>query len=442
MLNMALLNILSSAGAGGINAPNTAPYNILGLMSPGVISENGHMPFTILIWNRWLTTFQSNFRCEDTGSKTIFFVGGGNTICADGGPQIGFTETLQPSSWGVSTSPALLWGVREMSWGYINMHSNMQQLSTNLLYNELMYGYANYYDYLPDLPWMRNSATTQLSAENFLGGRIWQTGVKRTHVVTPFATEAYAPNNAFTKIPGEILDSGDQWLQKVVPLRGVTKFPRSEHAKNCIGFMQLETKQIGYGISYSFGISQDPNCLPKKSTSKCGGISSGTIKDTSAPLIAQGFCVIDLDMFLDAFREEGLLNSVQDLSTIYNKLNQLILDQKDVSYASLFSDLGSGAAYRTHDSIWQGFIDGWLEQPYKRIFQNIGGNDNYYINYLQTNYPNEANFHSIMGCGRSFDGGVFLNSTICALNDCLSVFKAASTFPDLFPVDFEAYFRS
>lgn len=444
MLNMALLNIMGGAGgSGSINAPLTAPYNIFGLFSPGVIHKDGHMPTTAIIWNRWLTTFQSNFRCEKTqGIVSTLFVGGSNTICADGAAQTGFTESLQPSSWGISTIPGLLWGEKEMMWGYVNTYGNFQQLSTDDYYNDLIYGYANYYDYLPDLLYITNQASTQLSAENYCGGKIWQTGVKSTIVSLPFHTTAYAPNNAFTKIPGENLDSGDQWQQKVVPLRGVTKFPREGQAKNCIGFMQLETKQIGYGISYSWGISQDPNCLPKKSTSKCGGISSGTIKDTSAPLIMPGFCVIDLDLFLDAFRAVGLLNSVQDLKTIYNKLNALILDPKDTSSGSLSSDLDSGKAYRTHDSIWQGFIDGWFEEPYKSAIQTIGQSSNYYINFLQTNYPNEANFHSIMGCGAFFGASVAMNSTICAMTDCLSFYKAASSFPDLFPVDFDAYFRS
>lgn len=430
---MALLNIV------GNNAPNTAPYNIFGLFSPGAIHFNGHMPTTSIIWNRNLTTFQSNFRCEEAGIRTRLFVGGRNTICADGGPSVGFSKSLQPSIWGVST-PEIVWGSTEMMWGFINTLPMAESIKDEK-YNDLMKGYANYYDYLPDLPYITNQASSQLSAESYMGGKIWQTGVESVIVSAPYAQTCYGPNNVYTNVPYSgypQYDTGAQWIQKVVPLRGVTKFPSKENAKNCIGFMQLETVQIGYGISYSWGISQDPNCLPKKSIAKCGGMSSGGLKDTSAPLAIPGFCVIDLDLFLDAFREEGVLNSVQDLTTIYNNLDLIILSSRVVHA----QPAGSGSCYGTHYNIWQGFIDGWFAQPYKRIIERIATDSNYYINFLQTHYPQEANFHSILGCGRSFDAGVAMNSTICALTDCLSLFKAASLFPDLFPVDFEAYFKS
>lgn len=452
MLNMALLNIMDGGSGGSGGMPDVSNYNILGLMSPAVnLNACGHWPSCVFIWNRYLTTFQMYFRCQDLSCNPMnprIGVGGNPTIAVEGAERVSVTTPYKnqyASSWGVMTNPFKTGaGFKELICGFIDTLEieKFYEPEIGTLWNAHIGGYADYWEHLPPIQGQSTLGLTSKMAD-FMGGTVWQAGMEITLDGRPNFNTAPGPSAACTPYNDgyRLLEN---WLCIVVPIRGLTAFPKHEFANQMmIGFLQLEyPNQIGYGVSYTFGIAKDPNCLPKKSLVKCGGKISGKNDWEPAPKLFEGFAPFNLDNFLAPFIRKGLLNSYADAAEIYNKLLEMLWasDKATDDYGGI-NLKGNGAPlgrlFKSWQSIWQGLLDNWLPEPYKSIFMEIGSDPLYYINALQTNYPTECNFYSILGCGRSFDSGIIFNSAICAMVDATSVFKALTTYPDLFPVDLD-----
>ena len=440
MLNMALLNIMSKAGSGGF--PLTAPYNIFGLMSPAInCNVGGHYPHSVFIWNRFLTTFQAYVRCDDNEiHETQFGVGGCPTII-EGEERLFFNEEKTVTAWGISTKKLSSVSRLRMGWGFIDTAQIAVDYKKELEkgeFNILITGYNNYYDYLPPI----GSALTFMAASilpNLIGGTVWQAGLSLMFDGRPAQNNVFYPFSRRTPIIDNDPRPADNWDMAVVPLRGVTAYPKNELSNSMLyGFLQIEyPNQIGMGLSYTFGVAQNADCLPKQSKTKCGGQAQGSINSLPPPQkVIQGIAPFNLDIFLKPFIRAGVLRSYNDAQMAYEKLQKLILNTGGFPAGGAPTYLpNSGAAYNTHENIWQGLIDGWLEQPYKDIFIEIGADSEYYMNALQTFYPTECNFYSILGCGSNYNAGTAMNSSICALIDAISVFKALSTYPEEFPVD-------
>lgn len=454
MLNMALLNILSGgAGGGSGGMPDLSNYNIFGINSPCVQMNNcGHFPTTVHIWNRHLTCFLQNIRCEDTGCspfKTAIGVGGCPTIGEAGGARITYT-TGTPSEakgnitqyWGLATMP-ILCSYQELCWGFIDMFWAAAEYQKYIgdQFNRFIEGYAEYWEHLAPLPGQLTLNVTSTLSE-FVGGTVWVAGITTIADALPAFASTYCPLPVRTPLRDGTPRNGENWEMICVPIRGATNYPKDDLSNRMMyGFMQVEyPNQIGYGLSYSFGLAKDPNCLPKKSSTKCGGQVAGNIDWSPAKKLFGGFAAFNLDNFLQPFIRAGKLRSYEDAAKIYNDLDRLLWnhnkgDDGYVGESMLKNYPQSGNFVKSKNSIWQGLIDGWLEQPYKDIFNEIGADSMYYIHALQQQYPTECNFKSIMGCGAGFDRGIVGNSAICAMTDAMSVFKALASYPDDFPVD-------
>lgn len=446
MLNMALLNIMSSAGGGSGGMPDISGYNIFGLNSPIVFMvECGHYPTTVHIWNRHLTCFLQPFRCEDEGCgnspHTIIAVGGSRTI-GENELIVSYAtpydnEANAPQTWGIATSK-LLCSYQELMWGFIDMRYGGLGYEKDIgkTLNNFISGYANYWEHLPPIP-CQLPLISAANLKDFVGGTPWVAGVTAAYGAPPSLATNYAPMPQYTPFFDDVPRPPSQWEQAIVPIRGLTNFPKDDVSNQMMyGFMQLETpNQIGYGLSYSFGLAKNPDCLPKKSLVKCGGKQAGLISWNPTRTIFAGFAPFNLDNFLEPFIRAGKLRSYADASNVYADLMRICWNTWDYGPSTYKAYPESGRFYKSRNSIWQGLIDRWLEQPYYDIFMEIGEDPMYYINALQTSYPADCNFQSILGCGRSFDWGVRGNAAICAMVDAVSVFKALAIYPEEFPVD-------
>lgn len=451
MLNMALLNIMGGAGGGGV--PDTSRYNIFGLQSPCIYgNENLHYPHTTFIWNKFLTTFTAAVRCDDNdGHACSFGVGARPRICDDTEQVIYLDDRKTNATAGIGTTAIKMISRLRMCYAFVD---------TQYLYNSafpdiesghispLLATYADYWEHLKPINGrMLNSTTTMLS--DYLGGKIWVAGATYSNYnYAGLKLSGFCPVTGRGIIKDGNQQEADNWNMAVVPVRGITSYPKNEFSNSMVyGFMQLEyPQQVGGTLSYSFGVSAQADCYPKHRGLKCGNVglnvdTIGQFAQTNPPnplSIFGGFAAFDLDLFLRPFIKAGLLSSYADAKSVYNKLCKLLLNEAQTQEGAPTSVVGSARAYQSHENLWQGIFDNWLEQPYKDIFKELGASEEYYPKWLMTNYPQQANFHSILGCGRSYDAGAAMNAAIYSMMEACAVFKALSTFPDDFPVDLPA----
>lgn len=461
MLNMALLNIMNSSGKlGGGDFEDTSDFNIFGLMCPAIYSNDIHFPGTIHIWNRFLTNIFFNFRCEVKGGSAaahvITSVGAAPIVGKDNQdfyntPWMNTEGRVEVNPTGVFlSSKNNYFGERGMLFNshdygdFYKFWENFIEKPTErerLVPTQLGVGYSNYYDYLPPLPGQLDLNVSSRLADA-VGGHVWMCGALPFIQTTMYSGSIYRPVQRFTKgIVNEYWDLLSDWQQIVVPIRGLTNCPAFENANQMMyGYAQIESPQIGYGEAYTFGVAKSRNCLPTAtSVWKCGKQFS---QNSAYPNVTRdyyyakqlfpGFAAFNLDDFLRPFKQAGHLNTLADGATIFNKLVAGYY-QGGYTAGSPQDFSHSVRSYFTRDSPWDGLGDGWNE--YAQILKTIGANPQYYWNALQREYPTECNFHSILGCGSSFNAGIEFNSAVCAINDAMSVFNAMRLYPDTFPVD-------
>lgn len=462
MLNMALLNIMGGKGGLGGGIEDVSDFNIFGLMCPAITSPNIHFPATIHIWNRYLTSIIFNFRCEVKGGSAAAHVTtsvGAYRICGKDGQDYYNTSWVnlngRVSSYGIALNASeIYFGERGMLFNYhdfkpyrdfwgdlIDKPTDRQ----NTVPTEFGVGYADYWNYLPPLPGQLDLNVTANLADA-VGGHVWQCGTGLISQTSIIPCVIFQPVQRFSNgnysSTASAWDNKTNWLQKVVPIRGLTNHPAFEEANQMMyGFAQIENPQIGYGEAYTWGVAKNKNCLPTgTSVWKCGkqaAASSSMPNKTRevffAPKIFPGFAPFNLDDFLKPFKDAGHLNSLADAEHIFSELIKSYYNPGISGITKGFEH--AVRSYGTVDSPWDRI---WGAGAYSGILREIGQQPQYYWNALQREYPNECNFHSVLGCGRSFDGGPAGNATICALNDAMSVFNAMRLHPDTFPVDIAA----